>query len=122
MTRLQASVRLQVASGQTLLTGGWVSEPGKRIFVLATPRIEGDNSDRVGIKTYVIEVPESALSKVGLDTVKAEGTESALQQVLAVEQMDALVKELEGTEGAKFFAQGSVLTTDGRQVETPECG
>ncbi len=71
----------------------------------------------MGIKTYVIEVPESALSKVGLDTIKAEGTESALQQVLAAEQMDALLKELKGTEGAKLLAQSSVLTTDGRQSE-----
>jgi DNA-directed RNA polymerase specialized sigma24 family protein len=117
VTRLQASIRAQVDSGQTLLTGGWVSERGKRIFVLATPRIEGDNTDQVSIKTKVIEATEAALSKVGLDTFKAEGAESSVQHVFAADQMDALFKELQGADGVDFLAESDMLTADGRQVQ-----
>jgi RNA polymerase sigma factor (sigma-70 family) len=117
VTRLQASIHAQVGTGQTLLTGGWASEPGKRIFVLATPHIEGENKDQVVIRTKVIEVPESALAKVGLDAFKTEGNESSLQQVLAAEQTDMVLKQLEGTEGADLLAQSSISTTDGRQAQ-----
>ena len=90
VTRLQASIRAQVDNGETLFTGGWFGEPGKRIFVLATPRIwtpttpsaEGGNPDQVSIKTKVIEVPEAELFKLGLDTFTTEGTESSLKKGL----------------------------------------
>jgi hypothetical protein len=50
-------VHAQVGTGQSLLTGGWTNESGSRIYVMATPRVLGDNADQVGIKTAVFEVP-----------------------------------------------------------------
>ena len=85
--------------------------------MLATPRIEGDNADQVGIKTKVIEVTEVAMDRIGMDALKAERTESSLQHVVAADQVDALLKELEGTEGAKLLAESNMLTADGRQAQ-----
>jgi hypothetical protein len=117
VTMLQASVHTQVGNGDSLVTGGWVSQPGKRIFVLVTPSIEGENADQIGIKTKVIEVPEAVLSKVGLDTFRAEGPASSLQQVIAAGQVDVLLKKLRSTEGTALIAQPSVTTSDGRQCQ-----
>lgn len=115
--KLQVSVRTQIPGGQTLITGGWVSASGKRIFLLATPRIEGQNADQVHIKTKVIEVPESVLARLGLDALKADGTESSAQQVFPAEQTDRLLKELGNTQGAESLAESSITTFDGRQAE-----
>jgi RNA polymerase sigma factor (sigma-70 family) len=117
VTRLRASVHTQVGSGQTVLTGGWANEPGKRVFVLATPKIQGDNADQVVIQTKIIEVPEAALAQVGLDAFKVEGHESSINQVLPAEQAKQLLDSLEGTEGARLLAQNGITTRDGRQAE-----
>jgi hypothetical protein len=117
VTRLQASVRAQVGTGQTLLTGGWANEKGSRIFILATPRIQGDNRDQIGIQTSVFEVPQYALSQFGLDDFKVEGNESSLQQVFPADQASLLLKQLKETAGARLIAQTRLLTTDGRQAQ-----
>src|SRR5581483_8915630 len=83
VARLQASVRAQVGTGQSLLTGGWANAGGGRIYVMATPRIQGDNADQVGIKTVVFEVSADALSKIGLDGFRADGTESSLPPLIS---------------------------------------
>jgi hypothetical protein len=117
VTLFQASVRAQVAPGQTLLTGGWASEPGKRVFVLATPRIQGDKADQVEIRTKLMEVPEAALARVGLDAFTVEGSESSLKQVFMADQAKALLRELEDTDGAKLLAETGILTDDGQPGE-----
>jgi len=117
VTRLQASVHAQIGTGQSLLTGGWTNESGSRIYVMATPRVQGDNADQVGIKTAVFEVPGDALAKVGLDAFKADGTESSLQQVFEADQANLLMKQLKDTDGARLIAQTSLLTTDGREAQ-----
>lgn len=117
VTRLQASVRAQVGTGQTLLTGGWPNASGGRIFVLATPSIQGDNADQIRIKTTVFEVNSDALSKFGLDAFKADGTQSSLQQIFQADQANLLLKQLKETEGARLIAQTGLVTTDGRQAQ-----
>jgi hypothetical protein len=117
VARLQASVRAQVGIGQTLLTGGWTNNQGSRIFIVATPRIQGANADEVGIKTTIFEVPPDALAKFGLEAFKADGTESSLQQVFQADQANLLLKQLKETDGARLIAQSSLLTTDGRQAQ-----
>ena len=115
--RLQASLQAQVGTGQALLTGGWANGPGKRVFVLATPQIEGDNKDRVHIQTKVIEVPETELAKLGLDAFTVEGSESSLKQVMPADQAKGLIEALQGMEGARFIAESVITTADGRQAE-----
>jgi hypothetical protein len=84
---------------------------------MATPRIQGDNADQVGIKTTVFEVSADALSKIGLDGFRADGTESSLQQIFGADQANLLLKQLKDTDGARLIAQTSLLTTDGRQAQ-----
>jgi hypothetical protein len=115
--RLQASVRAEVGTGQTLLTGGWSSEPGKRIFIMATPLIQGENADQVQITTKVIEVADAALAKVGLDAFTVEGSESSLKQVLRGDQAEELVRVLRETDGVDLLAQPRITTSDGGQAE-----
>lgn len=117
VVRLQANVRSQVGTGQTLMTGGWTSEPGKRIFLLATPRVQGDNNDQVEIKTKIIELPDAALPKVGLDGFTVEGNDSSVKEVIPPEDVEALLKVLEGIEGVKLLAEQNLVTADGRQAE-----
>jgi RNA polymerase sigma factor (sigma-70 family) len=115
--RLEANVRTQVGSGQTLVTGGWVSELGKRTLVLVTPRVEGENADKVGIETKMIEVPEAVLSNVGLESLLAEGTETSLHKVIPADQAGTLLKTLQSSGGTQLIAQSSMSTPDGGQCQ-----
>jgi hypothetical protein len=65
----------------------------------------------------VFEVPGEALSRIGLDALKAEGTDSTLQQILDADQMHLLLENLKDTDGARLIAQSSLSTTDGRQAQ-----
>jgi hypothetical protein len=122
LIRLKAIVRTQVGSGQTLVTGGWVGELGKRILVLVTPRVEGENADKVGIETKMIEVPEAVLSNVGLESLRAEGTETSLHKVIAADQADTLLKKLQSTSGTQLIAQPSMTISNGGQCQTTVTG
>ncbi len=117
VTRLQASVRAQVGSGETLLTGGWASEPGNRIFVMATPLVQGDNGDQVQVTAKVIQVADAALAKVGLDTFGVEGSESSLKQVLPADQAKQLVDVLREADGVDLLAQPRVTASNGQQAQ-----
>jgi hypothetical protein len=117
VTRLQASVRAQVGSGETLLTGGWTSKPGNRIFILATPVVQGDDADQVEVTAKVIQVADAALAKVGLDASAVEGRESSLKQVLPADKAKQLVDLLREADGVDLLAQPRVTTSDGEQAQ-----
>ncbi|MGH7973565.1 MAG: hypothetical protein ACREIC_33020, partial [Limisphaerales bacterium] len=124
--KLHASIRTEVPNGQTLLTGGWATGKGSRVFVLATPRVwvpteptaqGGPADDQVTIKTQVIEVPDRVLARVGLDALAVDGNESSSYNVMTKDQVERLILELAADGKAKILSGSSVMTVSGRQAE-----
>ena len=117
VTKLQANIQAQVGSGQTLVMGGWAGTAGRRVLMLATPEIGGDNGDQVQIKTTLIEVPEALLGPAGLDRFKVDGTESSLQQAIPTENASAMLKAFQQSDEASMLAQFKLITKDGQQAQ-----
>ena len=103
---------------QTLVTGGWTLQSGKRALVLIQPHpVEGDQAGQVMLQTKIIEMPDSVFTQFGWDGMKTDGKLSSLSGLLTVEQTDALTKALEQMEGVSVLAAPKVLTADGRQAQ-----
>ncbi len=113
--KFQANLRVLVGDGQTLLTGGWASKPGRRMFVLVTPDVTGQNGNQVDLRTKIIELPETSLAQVGLNGMEATGDDSSLQQILPPGGAESLLQALSQTPGAQLVSQSRVRTLSGRQ-------
>ena len=117
VTKLQASINAQIGRGQTLIMGGWPGGTGRRVLLLATPKVGGESADQVEIATKLIEVPESLLATAGLDGFRVDGTESSLQQVVPTDNASAMLKVFEQSEESSLVAQFKLTTKDGQQAQ-----
>src|SRR6185503_14457076 len=96
-----ASIRANLASKQTLITGGWAVPNGKRGLVLIEPAIGGDTDQagQVVIQARFVELPEEVLSRLGMDGLKSDGKESSSQSILGTQQSEAVISVLKETQG-----------------------
>jgi RNA polymerase sigma factor (sigma-70 family) len=115
VAKFEGQVRAQLGAGQTLVTGGWSTQPGKRIFLLAVPSLAGDKTNQVQIITRFVEVPDTALADFGLDALKldADGT-SLKQQILSADAAAGFWKAFQQTDGVQFLDAPGVTTLDGQ--------
>ena len=115
VTKYQSVVNATVPSGFSLATGGWETQPGKRMLVLNTPIVA--EGGQVEIRTRYVEMPDAVFDAHGFNYLKAEGTESKGSGILSDEKAAALLKAFEKTEGVDVVAAPSVTTLSGRQAQ-----
>ncbi len=129
-----AALNASIPFGQTLISGGWATAGGKRIFVLVTPSpappdagttqaaSDGSPPEQLGvplkIKTDTIEIPEALLNQFGLDQFKATGQSSSVSGVLLAADAETLLKSLQShsPEGV-VISHGVTTLRDGMQSE-----
>jgi uncharacterized protein YdcH (DUF465 family) len=112
-----ATLRTKLASGQTLITGGWATAEGKRTLVLVEPVVGGpDAPGIVTIQTRFAEMPEDVFSKSGFDWMKTGTKESSAQSILNADQAAHLVATLEGSQGVDVLSAPKVQTLDGHRA------
>jgi len=115
----RAEVMLQ--RGETLITGGWETSPGRRTLVFASPVIidAAGNADPSGnqivVRTHFVEMADAVLQSIdphqqarhdGL--VRATFDESRTQEVL---------EQLKNTAGVDILSAPAVTTLNGRQAQ-----
>lgn len=117
----KASFDVTLEHGESLASGGWELEPGRRGLVFITPEIvkPGDETvpAHVMIRTKFIDVPERFLVDRGMEQLLVNGTESALGHVLPHERAQELLQELENASEVKVLSSPTVMTLDGRQAQ-----
>ncbi len=103
---------------QSLLTGGWRMQDGKRGLVLVEPAVSDDPSGRekVLFQTYFVAVPDEILSSLGLEAIAAEGTESSTQAIMETDHFQTLVSNLKEMKGVTFMTAPKISTLDGQQA------
>ncbi len=114
-----ASNHVSLAWKQTLVTGGWSTEPGKRTLFFVQPEpLASTNADKLEIlvKVQVLEMPDEVLTSTGLEALKFENKESSPQAVFSPEQSEALLKQLKATEGVKVVSSPRIQTSHGIQA------
>ena len=109
-----ASFIQRVPVGQTLITGGWSTGPGKRTLLMVTPTITqaGAQPAQVMLRGVLVEMPEDAGAQVGM-TAGTAGRDSSLKGLLTDEQRQAFMKGLEAKTGVEIVSRPTILTTDG---------
>jgi len=114
-----ATVRAAVPWQQTLVTGGWTVPSGKRVLVFVRPERsdEGGQAGQILLQTRFLELPDAALSQLGLRDLKSDGRQSSSQVVLNPGQVEAILKALEKMPGAQILSEPKITTLDGRQAQ-----
>ena len=99
-----ATLRVTLAPQQTLVTGGWKLPNGNRAIVMVEPSLIGNPGEptQVAVQARFAEMPEEALEKIGLASLKSQGKESTAQSVLEPDQSQSLRDQLETTQGCRI--------------------
>jgi hypothetical protein len=121
--RVELSASLPM--GSTLVTGGWMTTPGRRSLVLMKPQFdghEGAEDRQVLITSTFAEAPEEIWEQCGLTELHA-GTETATDGfVLEPEDAQTIMDLLSETEGVQILASPRVSVTDGNRARISSVG
>jgi hypothetical protein len=114
----KAVVSANVATGQTLVTGGWITPDGKRGLVLVEPSLSTTPGEarHVTLQARLVTLPEELLGQLGLDAQRTAEKETSASTVLHPDQAAALLQRLENTPGVDVLAAPKVSTLDGREA------
>jgi hypothetical protein len=114
----KAVVSANVATGQTLVTGGWITPDGKRGLVLVEPSLSATPGEarHVTLQARLVTLPEELLGQLGLDAQRTAEKETSASTVLHPDQAAALLQRLENTPGVDVLAAPKVSTLDGREA------
>ncbi|MCL4178514.1 MAG: sigma-70 family RNA polymerase sigma factor [Verrucomicrobia bacterium] len=120
----RAQLQAPVPVGGTLVTGGWMTAPGRRSLVLMTPQLMGEGAaDRqVLVESTFVEAPEDVLSEVGLGVLFAETETVTHGYVLAPAEAQEIARRLKETEGVDLISAPRVTLVDGRQARISDLG
>ncbi len=112
------AVSARVGEGQTLVTGGWPTAPGKRTLALVTPTADSSrtNAGQVLITTRLVEAPQDAWTQLGLGDISNEGQQSPPRKILSMEQAGALMASLTNTVECTLLSAPRISTYDGGQA------
>jgi len=112
-----ANTRTLLAPGQTAVTGGWSTQPGKRLLIFVQPEIIGAGPPtQILLQAKLIEMPEGVITDIGMDALRAEQKESSSLGMLNKEQAESILKQLEETAGVELLSAPRVATFDGKQA------
>ena len=114
-----AEVLLQ--PGETLITGGWETSPGRRTLVFASPVIidAAGNVDPSGnqivVRTHFVEMPDAVLQSI--DPHQSARHDGLLRATFDESRTQEVIEQLKNTAGVDILAAPLVTTLNGRQAQ-----
>jgi RNA polymerase sigma factor (sigma-70 family) len=115
---VSAAFVARVPTGQTLISGGWVNEPGKRIFMLSTPAStpNADNEGSIDIPTQLIEVSEATWNQLGWEQLRSD-PQHEMQGLLDASQTAQLLKTLNEIGEVTVRSSPRITIPNGQEAE-----
>jgi hypothetical protein len=106
---------VELAAGQSFVTGGWDMGNGRRAYAFVSPQVQqaDDGSAIVVMRAQLVEIPEAAAGALGLQGVTASGNEAAQVGLLDGAQIRTTLQSLRGTEGVGFLSAPVMSTRMG---------
>ncbi len=113
-----ATVNVEVDDGMTLITGGWLTAPGRRTFVFMTPTrgTSPDGDGFIQINTKIADLNDESLSQFHLQNMRASSNETDNAGGFEADEANMLFQGIQKAEGAVVLASPSIVTVDGRQA------
>jgi hypothetical protein len=110
-----ANVKATLSWREMLVTGGWQSESGKRVFAFLLPEETENNGLR--IKSYVAEMPEELVAKFGLDKLNSAEAATTKSGLLSPDQARDLLHAMKEFPGVDILNAPQLETASGRQAQ-----
>jgi RNA polymerase sigma factor (sigma-70 family) len=115
-----AALTNRVASGNTLVVGGW-SQEGMRSYLLATPVIKQDDGTpggrQITVQSQIVGAPESFWDEIGWGSFKSDTRRSTLACILTPEQLSSLIQVLKEAKDAGMTNMSPATGPDGKRME-----
>lgn len=109
--------RASLKDGETLVTGGWATEPGKRTWVLVTPSVVSTNGEKlVEFRGKFVNVPDELLTDPFWESLKAGATTNNEAGAMAPEYVGALMDSWRDREDVHVLSCPQVVTLDGGEA------
>lgn len=111
--------RATLKEGETLVTGGWALEPGKRVWALITPTVGSVNSQSLAQITFsaqFVSVPDELLSDPFWESLKATDKKNNEAGALAPDYVGTLMDSWENREDVKLLSSPTVTVLDGQEA------
>ena len=112
----KTSLRVRLASGETVVAGGWASGPGKRMLALCTPVIDAQ-SGQMTFSMQFMDAPEAVWNRLGLGNVRSDSRQSAESVTLAAGALETVLKAARRERGVDTLSTPRVVTFDGRAAQ-----
>ena len=114
-----AHLSANVVKGNTLVAGGWSTEPGKRTLLLLTPDFGTANltTGQVSLRSVFVKAPEEVLTRLGLGGFQTEGRGSTYTSSLGSAELAALMSSFAATDGVDILTAPQITTAEGRAAE-----
>ena len=104
-----AAFCVRVPAGETLVSGGWISEPGRRLILISTPDSPDDGS--INIESSLVEVSEIAWRQLGFDSLRpAPGQD--IRNIVATSDVPKLFQGVK--DDFNIVSAPRISTSDGR--------
>jgi RNA polymerase sigma factor (sigma-70 family) len=115
---VSAAFVARVPTGQTLISGGWINEPGKRIFMLSTPAStpNAENEGSIDIAAQVIEVSEATWKQLGWEQLRSD-PQREMQGLLDASQTAQLLKTLDEIGEVTVRSNPRIRTANGQEAQ-----
>ena len=115
---VSAAFAARVPTGQTLISGGWINEPGKRIFMLSTPASAPNATDgsSIDIAAQVIEVSEATWKQLGWEQLRSD-PQREMQGLLDASQTAQLLKTLDEIGEVTVRSNPRIRTANGQEAQ-----
>jgi len=117
----ETTAEVVLQRGETLITGGWETSPGRRTLVFASPVIvdAAGNVDPSGnqivVRTHFIEMPDAVLQSI--DPHQSARHDGLLRATFDESRTQEVIKQLKNTTGVNILAAPAVITLNGRQAQ-----
>lgn len=111
-----AVTQATLTSGQTLIVGGWPTEPGQRTIALVTPKAPPGGNGMVLIESRFVSLPEAVLSGPGWEAFQNLADGEAASGLFEAGQARQFLAELKATEGVTVTSAPRVTTLNGREA------
>jgi len=113
---VSAAFVARVPAGQTLISGGWIHEPGKRIFMLSAPASTPNaaNEGSIDIPTQLIEVSEAIWKQLGWEQLRSD-PQQEMQGLLDASQTAQLLKTLNEIGEVTVRSSPRITTANGQE-------
>lgn len=101
-----------IPRGGALVTGGWVTTPGRRGLLLLSPEpSSSEEGAKVKLSVRFAEVAEDVLARYGLDLQPTAQSDDS-RFVLDADRSSELITQLEAEEGVEFANPVEAITDD----------